>query len=174
MSKKLTVKHLVLDSADRNIDLYPDIGDFVLKMNEPFKNVVAIRLVKTEYYTNDINGVNVMINNTTVPLYLTTIAGLYVYLNNYKMIHRSAEIENTNMFARITTGTESYPYTSSSLLRDPYVYLLKPYEPKLDRFHIQLYYSDNTRVVDDPECPEVEINFVITIAVFCIEYENIQ
>lgn len=140
------IYQFIIDSNDRDKTKYPNINDFVIKSTEPFKQVFGIRLLKSELnYTSTFLG-----------------KGIYVYLNNYKLIYRNETQDNVNMFARINAGVENHNCVTTNILDDPFSYILNPLEPKLQRFEVKFYDNFNTLFNDT-----TSINVVLHLALFC-------
>ena len=135
----------ILDANDRNKTNYPNINTFVIKSTEAFRSVFAVRLLKSEL--NFVSGV--------------LGRGMYVNLNNYKLLYRNETQDNVNMFARITPGIENHLCVTTNILDDPHTYILNPLEPKLQRFEVHLYDSNN-QLFDDKQ-----FNLVLHLALFC-------
>jgi hypothetical protein len=135
---------MILDANDRSKSNYP-LNNFVLKSTEFFYNVFAIRLLKSELvYISNVLG-----------------RGMYVYLNNYKLLYRSDTKDTLNMFARISPGVETYPCVTEHINNDPHTYILNPIEPKLQRFEVRLYDHKNN-LIDD-----TQFNVVLHLALYC-------
>lgn len=97
-------------------------------MTEPFKDVLGIRLLRSELYSSEASESGLPPN-----------AGAYIALNDYKRIYRNRDVDNMPIFARIPGGIYDTPaLTSSDPLSDPYTYVFRPVEPKLGRFHLKL------------------------------------
>lgn len=139
------IYQFILDANDRNKTTYPNINHFIIKSTEPFRSVFAIRLLKSE-----LNYVSSALGR-----------GIYVSLNNYKLLYRNETQDITNMFARISPGVENHLCVTTNILDDPYTYILNPLEPKLQRFEVNLYDSNNV-LFDDKQ-----FNLVLHLAIFC-------
>lgn len=143
--KHYRVYQFIIDANDRRKSAYP-LNNFVLKSNEFFYNVFAIRLLKSE-----LNYVSTALGR----------GGLYVYLNNYKLLYRNETQDNVNFFARINPGVETHGSITTKIKEDPYAYILNPIEPKLQRFEVRLYDSKNN-LFDD-----TQFNLVLHLAIYC-------
>lgn len=113
--------HVVLDSSHRDIFTYPTIAQFSLSLAEPLTDVVAIRLLRSEFYPES--------NRTTAA---------YLYVNGY--VHTLLANDTTPpIYTRIPAGFDTLPGMTSHILEDPYTFHLQPREPRLRRFDIQLF-----------------------------------
>lgn len=155
------VSTLVIDSAFRDTNLYPQANQFVVKLADPLRNVAAIRLLRTEFYQpSNTTGYFVM-NEVRIPLQLYNIESAYLYLNGYQSMQVVQEL-NTTFFARIGPGTEIYPAVTGDIRQDPLMYSFLPVEPKLRRFSIKLLQADGS--IYDVNNARV----VVTLAVYCL------
>lgn len=128
LKERFKVVNIVIDTSERDIVNYPNIYDFVVNMAEPFKDVLGIRLLRTELYSS-------LASETGLP----PNAGAYVALNDYKRIYRSREQDNIPLFARIPGGVYDSPALNGcDPLSDPYTHVFRPIEPKLGRFHVRM------------------------------------
>lgn len=139
------IYQFIIDANDRNKSQYPDINNFVIKSTESFKNVFGIRLLKSE-----LNFISNVLGK-----------GMYIYLNDYKLIHRHETQDGLKLFARINPGVENNVCVTNHILDDPYTYILNPMEPKLQRFEVKLYDHTNTLITDK------QFNLVLQLAIFC-------
>jgi hypothetical protein len=131
------IHQLLLDTSNTT--------ESVIKVATSFKNVFAIRLLKSElYYIANKEG-----------------QGFYLYLNDYRQLVRREEHDSINIFARIMTGINEYSCVSTNILDDPYTYIFNPIEPKLNRFHIKAYEYDNIPKRDK------DYTLVLHFAIFC-------
>lgn len=139
------IYQLLLDSNDRNKTNYPNPNNFVLKTANYYRNVFAIRILKSEllYHSGVIGN------------------GIYMNLNNYKHITRDETQDTLALFSRITPGVCDFSCVTTNILDDPYTHILNPMEPKLQRFEIKLYEQDNILKVD------THYNLILHIALFC-------
>jgi hypothetical protein len=140
------IYQFIIDSNDRNKSAYPNLNEFVIKATEPFKKVFAIRLLRSELN------------------YLSTVlgrGGIYIYLNNYKLIFRNEQQDGLNLFARINPGVENNVCVTTNILDDPYTYILNPLDPKLQRFEVKLFDHQN-KLFDDKN-----FTLVLQLAIFC-------
>lgn len=146
MQSDYRIYQFIIDANDRNKTLYPTLKQFVIKTAEPFKNVFAIRLMRSELlYVSGVLG-----------------KGLYVSLNNYKQLYRNETQDSINMFARINPGIDQYANTTTNTLDDPYTHVLNPVDPKLQRFEVRLYDFSNV--------PTLDINFNLTLHLAIFSY----
>jgi hypothetical protein len=155
------VFNIIIDSEHRNQSIYPNSNDYVVKLQDNLLNVVAIRVLKTEFY-QDANSVGFMVfNDVQIPLQLYNVQHAYLYLNG--MINTAIANEtNIALFGRIGPGTEMYPAVSADPFKDPYIYVMRPVEPRMRRFHVKLYTANGELY------PVNKARIVITLAVYCL------
>jgi hypothetical protein len=153
------VSTVLIDSAFRDTNQFPNANDFVVKLPEALRDVGAIRLLRTELYqpTNTV-GFFIM-NEVRVPLQLYNIESAYLYLNGYQSMQVTQEL-NTTFFARIGPGTELYPAVTGDIRQDPHMYTFLPAEQKLRRFHVKLLQADGSLY------PVTNARVVLTLAVY--------
>lgn len=152
---------LIVDSAHRDVNTYPNANDFVVRVQEVFRNVAAVRILKTEFYQPCNQIGYFVLNDMKVPLQLYNVEHAYLYLNGY-LSTAVANDTNVALFGRVGPGTEFYPAVTADIMQDPYIYVLNPAEPRLRKFHVKLlthngqaYPINNARVV-------------LTIAIYCM------
>lgn len=159
---KFRIYNIILDSTFRDINVYPNANDFVVKLVEPVRNVVAIRLLRTEFYQpSNTTGYFVM-NEVRVPLQLYNISSAYLYINGYTSTN-VANDTSTTFFGRMGPGTEIYPAVTGDPTLDPYIYVMNPVDPRLRRFHVKLLNADSSVY------PVSDARVVITLAVYCLQ-----
>jgi hypothetical protein len=158
---KYRVYNIILDSSHRNRDQYPYSNDFVLKLQENLRNVVAIRIMKTEYYQSENMMGYMVFNDIRIPLQANNVEHAYLYLNGYINTVIANE-SNIPLFGRIGPGTEQYPAITANPFDDPYIYVMRPVEQKMRRFHIKLLTSDGTPYTAQ------DSRVLITLAVYCL------
>ncbi len=151
---------LIIDSAFRDINMHPHPNNFVVKLTEPLKDVAAIRLLRTEYYDPSSNNGYFVINQVKVPLQLYSMESAYLYLNGYSLLEMTNDTTN-EVFGRLAVGTESYPAITSDITNDPFVYIFRPQEPKLRRFHVKLMNPDGSLYTTQ------SARVILTLAVYC-------
>lgn len=156
------VQNIIIDSSLRDTNIYPSANEFVVRLIEPLKNVAAIRLMKTEFFQPSNSIGYFVINQARVPLQLYDIDNAYLYLNGY-ISTSVANDTNTAFFGRIGPGVEMYPSVTSNLTQDPHMYLLKPADPRLRKFHVKLLNHDGSLY------PLNNAKVVLTLAVYCLE-----
>lgn len=157
----LRIFNLIIDSDHRNRDLYPNANDFVLKLQNYMTNVAAVRILKTEFYQKSDSIGYMVLNDVHVPMQLYNVEHAYLYLNGYNNTMIANET-NYALFGRIGPGTEMYPGISADPYKDPFVYVMRPVEPKLRRFHVRLLDSQGAPYpVENPR-------IILTLAVYCI------
>lgn len=162
LASSYRVYNIIVDSSLRNTNDYPSANDFVVRLLEPLRNVAAIRILKTEFFQPSNSIGYFVINQARVPLQLYDMENAYLYLNGY-ISTSIANDSNTAFFGRIGPGTEMYPAVTSNLTQDPYIYVLKPADPRLRKFHVKLMGSDGTLY------PVENAKVVLTLAVYCLE-----
>jgi len=116
--KKILIKkhNIIIDSRQRNYELYPTPDEYLIDLLEPHRNVNKIELIaavlpKSEYNVNSENNLILLtINGVTEPLYLTpgqyhigsNIQGTYEYSSNtnggsgYGFIYELQRVLNTH------------------------------------------------------------------------------
>jgi len=139
------IYQVLLDSNDRNKTAYPILNHFVLKVATPFRNVFAIRILKSELLYHSLSLGN----------------GIYLNLNDYKLLIRNEQQDSLALFGRITPGVCDYHCVTTNILDDPYTHILNPMEPKLQRFEMKLYDQDNLPKQDS------HFNLILHVALFC-------
>lgn len=157
----LRVSTIVLDSAFRDNNLFPQANDFVVKIPETLRDVGAIRLLRTEFYQPSNTMGYFVMNEVRVPLQLYNIESSYLYLNGYQNMQVGHDTQQT-FFARMGPGTEMYPAVTGDIRQDPLMYMFLPAEPRLRRFHVKLLQADGSLY---------EVNnarVVLTLAVYCL------
>lgn len=160
--RKLVQEILVIDSNTRNKDNYRLPNEFVINISETLKNVVALRLVRTEYLLNDASFTAALINNQPVPLQLFKHIQAFIYLNGYSKI-KLANKMTVPIFSQLSPGVETLPASNDNLKLDPYAYILNPMEEKLDKFHVKILDGQGEIIpIIDPE----KIRLLLTLAVY--------
>ena len=53
-------KLIMIDSRDRNVDLYPKNNDFIIELDEPINDVSELELVSANMPINSYNVVNII------------------------------------------------------------------------------------------------------------------
>ena len=139
------IYQILLDSNDRDKSIYPNMSNYVLKAATHFRNVFGVRLLKTELLYHSLTQGN----------------GVYLALNDYRLLVRNEKQDQLALFARITPGINDFQCVTTNILDDPYTYILNPMEPKLLRFEMKLYDSDNTLIKDN------HFNLILHLAIFC-------
>lgn len=144
---------LIVDSCHRDVNLYPNPTDFVVRVQEVFRNVAALRILRTEFYQPSNSFGYFVLNDMKVPLQLYNMEHAYLYLNGY-LSTVVANDTNVALFGRICPGTELYPAVTADILQDPFIYVMNPVEPRLRKFHVRLlthdgqpYPANNARVI---------------------------
>ena len=89
---KLEKDIIILDSEDRDKTIYPKPNNYILNLLEDLKNVVAIRLLKSEYLLKDSSFNILTINDQVVPLQVYKNIHAYLYLNGYNKIKMANRI----------------------------------------------------------------------------------
>ena len=161
---KLEKDIVVLDSEDRDKQQFPNPNYYILTLLEELKNVIAIRLLKTEYLLKDSSFNLLTINDQVVPIQAYHNVHAFIYLNGYNKIKMSNRI-TTPIFSQLSAGINNFPMTSDDFRIDPFVYRLNPIEPKLNKFEIKLL--DNTGSIVDIIDPE-RIQIILTLIVYRI------
>jgi hypothetical protein len=160
--RRLVQDIIVIDSNTRNKDDYISPNDFVITLSEVLKNVIAIRLIRTEYLINDASFTTALINNQPVPLQLFKHIQAFIYLNGYNKI-KLANKMTIPIFSQLSAGVETLPACNDDIRFDPYAYILNPRNEKLDKFHIKILDNQGETIhISDPE----KIRILLTLAVY--------
>jgi hypothetical protein len=160
-SAKYKVRTIILDSGFRDPTTHREANDFVVKLVEPLKDVLALRILRTEFYQPCNTQGYFVLNQVKIPIQLYNIESAYLYINGYTNTTVANET-NTNFIGRIGPGTEVFPAVTGSITQDPYVYMFYPVEPKLKRFHVRLLQADGSVY------PVQNARVVITLALYCV------
>tara|TARA_Y100000389_G_C17387994_1_gene478199 strand:+ start:90 stop:686 length:597 start_codon:yes stop_codon:yes gene_type:complete len=153
---------IVLDSEDRDKNVYPEPNNFVLTMLEELKNVLALRILKTEYLFKDASFNIITINDQVVPIQAYQNVHAYLYLNGYNKIKIANKL-TIPIFTQLSPGINNYPASADDFRIDPYVYRLNPIEKKLNKFDIRLL--DNKGEIVNIINPE-KIQIILTLIVY--------
>lgn len=153
------VKTVIIDSDFRNTSTSQVPYNFSVKLAESYKNVFAVRLIRTELYDTTNNTGFFVINQMRIPIQFYNISSAYLYLNGYTLSQTTNGLIN-QIFTRITPGLELYPSVSSDITVDPHVYFLNPIQPKLTQFNVKLMNSDGSLY----ELPNARI--VLTLVIY--------
>jgi len=160
--RKLVQDIIIIDSNARNKDLYVLPNDFVINISETLKNVIVLRLLRTEYLLNDAAFTTALINNQPVPLQLFKHINAFIYLNGYSKL-RLANKMTIPIFSQLSAGIENLPNINNNIKLDPYAYVLNPIVEKFDSFHIQILDENGDKIpIIDPN----KIRLILTIAVY--------
>jgi hypothetical protein len=160
--RKLVQDIIIIDSNARNKDQYILPNDFVINLSETLKNVIVLRLLRTEYLLNDAAFTTALINNQPVPLQLFKHIQAFVYLNGYSKI-KLANKMTVPIFSQLSAGVETLPASNDNLKLDPYAYILNPIEEKLDKFHVKILDELGNKItIIDPE----KIRVILTLAIY--------
>lgn len=152
---------LIVDSNHRDTNIYPNASDFVVRVQEVFRNVAAVRILRTEFYQPSNSFGYFVLNEMKVPLQLYNVEHAYLYLNGY-ISTAVANDTNVALFGRIGPGTEFYPAVTADILQDPYIFVMNPVEPRLRKFHVKLLTHDGNPY------PVNNARVVLTIAIYCM------
>jgi len=135
---------IVLDSLDRDRNLFPSINEYVLRLSESIKNCVAMRLLRTEYVLNNSYS-TILINNHEVPINIYKPLSSYLFLNGYSKI-KIANESNLQAFHQMSPGIITLPSITNNILLDPYTYVFNPIEKRLKRFDVGLIDNQGKKV----------------------------
>jgi hypothetical protein len=144
IAPKYSVKTLILDSNYRDVNIYPNVNNFVVTLADTIKDVAAIRFVRTELYQDNCTAGYFVLNGMRIPLQTNTAEPAYLNLNNYSKAYIGNNVNIPNIFGRILPGSEYYPAISGSFIEDPYTHVFKPVHLKMRRFHVRLLNYDGT------------------------------
>lgn len=160
--RKLVQDIIIIDSNARNKDQYALPNDFVINISETLKNVIVLRLLRTEYLLNDAAFTTALINNQPVPLQLFKHIQAFVYLNGYSKIKLANQM-TIPIFSQLSAGVETLPASNGNLKLDPYAYILNPIEEKLDKFHVKILDELGNKIpIIDPD----KIRVILTLAIY--------
>jgi hypothetical protein len=163
INNKYRQQIVVIDSNDRDKTKFPLINDFVLNLSESIKNVIVIRLLRTEY-TIDQYYTNMIINQNRIPIQISRPFTSYVYLNGYKKVNIANGINN-EIFSQLSAGIEMLPPISTNFFYDPYAIVMNPIEKRLKRFHIKIMNGEGNKI-DIPK--ESTARLILTLSIFSI------
>lgn len=160
--RKLIQDIIIIDSNARNKDKYALPNDFVINISETLKNVIVLRLLRSEYLLNDATFTTAVINNQPVSLQLFKHIQAFIYLNGYGKI-KLANKMTIPIFSQLSAGVETLPTSNGNLKLDPYAYILNPIEEKLDKFHVKILDEFGNKIpIIDPE----KIRVILTLAIY--------
>tara|TARA_Y100000389_G_scaffold128022_3_gene125410 strand:+ start:6677 stop:7285 length:609 start_codon:yes stop_codon:yes gene_type:complete len=163
LSNQYKQQIIVLDSEDRDKTKNPSINDFVLNLAESLKNVLVLRLIRSEYTIEEYYA-SMIINQNRVPIQFFKSFTTYVYLNGYKKI-QIANGTNNEIFSQVSAGIEVLPPISANFFYDPYSIVMNPIEKKIKRFDIKLLDGKGTKI-DIPN--DSTGRLILTLAVFTL------
>jgi len=66
-----------------------------------------------------------------------------------------------NVFHRLVNGTDIIPPTSTELFSDPYTYIFKPMERRINRFEVKIYNNSYTVMTNT--------SMIAVLAVYCVD-----
>jgi hypothetical protein len=158
---KFRIYNVIIDSEHRDKNTYPASNEFVVKLQETIKDVAAVRILKTEFYQPSNSFGYFVLNEMKVPLQLYNVEHAYLYFNGY-ISTTVANDTNVALFGRIGPGTDIYPAVTGDITKDPYIYIMRPVEPKLRKFHIKLLTHDGNPY------PVNNARVVLTVAVYSL------
>lgn len=161
---KIKKKIVILDSENR--DKLNNINDFNLKLIEEYKNVYAVRILKTEYTYSDSKFDILTINGETISLQGFKSINGYLYLNGYKNIDIASK-STTELFSQLSPGINDFPILNDNIKLDPYTYILNPIEKKLNRFDIKILNSNGDKINIENEA---KLRLRLTLLIVCLEY----
>ena len=173
ITPKFKINNIILDSENRDqSNGSMSITEYSLQLVENLRNVVAIRLLQTEFYQPTDSWGYFVLNGAQIPLQLYNIDSAYLYLNGYTTSTVANNIRGSNtslkVFNRIGPGTNVLQsVTGSDFTNDPYIYIFRPIEPKLNTFNIKLMQADGTPyILQNKNAPA---RLVLTLAVYCLQ-----
>jgi len=160
---KIKKRLVVLDSDNRNSD--ENINEFTLRLLEDYKNVYAIRLLKTEYTLKDAEFDRILVNNQPIAFQIYKPVHAFLYLNGYKQID-IASISTIELFSQLSPGIEQLPLVSDNIKLDPYVHILNPMEKRLSKFNIKILDNKGQKIgVENPD----KIRLILTLMIVTLE-----
>lgn len=162
-TEKLKVTNILLNTAD--VPINASTNSFVLHLQETLQNIVAIRPIRMEYYNTSNTGQTITLNGINIPLQATQ--GALLNINNYRniittnsgnsfgyntrtvVVNGSSNIVPTtpvslfnndiNIFHRLINGVDVLPIPKENIFEDPYTYIFKPIQRRLDRIEVTIY-----------------------------------
>lgn len=160
---KIKKKIVVLDSENRNKD--ENINEFTLRLLEEYRNVYAVRLLKSEYTLKDAEFDRILINSQPIAFQIYKPVHAFLYLNGYKQID-IASISTTELFSQLSPGIEQLPLISDNIKLDPYVHILNPIEKRLNKFNIKILDNKGDKIpVENPD----KIRLILTLLIVTLE-----
>ena len=143
--------------------LFAIIGaEYVLNLLEDIKNVIAVRLLKSEYLLKDSSFNILTINDQEVPLQVYKNVHAYMYLNGYNKIKMSNRI-TLPIFSNLSSGINNYPIHNDDFRIDPYVHRLNPMEKTLNKFDFKLL-DNKGKMVEIIDADKIHI--ILTLIVY--------
>jgi hypothetical protein len=169
---KLKVVNILLNSGDCTINSYT--GSYVWHLQEELRDVVAIRPLRMEMYRPSTNVGELVINGVSIPIQVNTTQGGYLNLNDYRKIVISNPVKgyyssnagpvvnnDLNIFHRMVNGVDLLPTVKDDIFNDPYTYIFKPMERRLNRFEAKLYDTTYNIITD--------ATVVALLSVYCVD-----
>lgn len=161
VAPRYRVYNIIVDSQHRDVATFPNTNEFVVRLQDTIKNVAAVRMLRSEFYSPANRMGYFVLNDARIPLQLYNVEHAYLYLNGYQTA-MIANDGNLALFGRIGPGTEIYPGMSGDPLQDPFIHVLRPTEPKLRKFHVRLVTADGELY------PLTDARIVLTLAIYCL------
>ena len=163
INNKYKQQIIVLDSEDRDKIKYPLFNEFILNTVESLKNVLVIRLLRSEYTIEEYYA-SMIINQNRVPIQFFKSFTTYVYLNGYKKIQIANDTYN-EIFSQVSAGIEVLPPISTNFFYDPYAVVMNPIEKKIKKFNVKLLDSKGNVI---PVESTSTGRLILTLAIYTI------
>ena len=157
------VRTLILDSNLRNFQYDVNANDFVIHLPDALRKVAVIRILRTEFYQSAETMGYFVLNDVRIPLQTSTIEHAYLALNEYAKLTIGNGAANVNVLGRIGPGSEIFPAPAADVMQDPFAYVFRPIEPKLQRFHVRLLNHDGSLYGVNGA------RVVLTLAAYCLK-----
>lgn len=162
IKRRFKQQTLILDNTNSIIQS-ENPNEFIVELMDSLKNVVALRLLKTEY-TMPSSVAYLLVSGKKIAYSIFNTVAVYIYLNGYSNI-LLCNNKNNELFAQMSVGADMMPALSGNFFYDPYSYIFNPIQKKLKRFHVKI--CDNAGNI----LPNTgDIRVILTIAAFTVEY----
>lgn len=156
---------LILDSSCRDTSAHPNPNTFRLKLASPLKNVVALRILRTEFVKLNPQTSEFFVNDFEIPLQTMNMEPAYVYINGWQNCVIGAADDNAEalpVVTRVVPGNDQFPSVTLPIQSDPFMIHFYPSEPRLNAFDVRVY-QQNGQLYQDPE-----VRIVLTLAAYCV------
>jgi hypothetical protein len=152
---KIKVINILLNTSDCVFNTYKQ--SYTWHLQEEIRDVVAIRPLRIEFTNPASQGAflnlneyrKIVISNPSTAYYSSNVATT-PYINN-----------DINVFHRLINGTDIIPQPSDELFTDPYSYVFKPMERRINRFEAKIYSNTYT--------PLTNTTMIAVLAIYCVD-----